>query len=238
MGGFADEDDAIAGKAVGGLHGEREYAAAGFDGHSPEQRVRASLGLGRKLGIVHRRKFGTSLRRDHADQTRAPAGKRHQREWALLGVEFSRRVVVRLGMGKIERERRLRISAAASRDPGSRTAHRARAIGADRELHSRLAAGMLDGDTRSITFDHQCRRCDRRHSKRSGARLQGREQVTVLDIVAESLAIDFGGAERDLGRAQQPPGVIDDAQLFQRCGVMRAGLPDTQSVERGHRIRQ
>ena len=161
MRGFADKHNPIAGKAVGSLHRKRKYATSGFDGHGSEQRMRAALDFGGQRRVVHGRKFGAMRRRNHADQARPAAGKRNQREWTLLGVEFSRRIVVRPRMRKIERERGLRISVPPRHDPGSCPTHRARTIRADRKLHPRFAVGMSDGDGRGLAFDHQRRRRNR-----------------------------------------------------------------------------
>src|SRR5215469_631629 len=143
MRGFADKHNPIAGKSLGGLYSKRKYATSRFDDHRPQQRMIAAL------------------RGDHADQARSAAGQRHQREWTFLGMEFSRRILVRPRMRKIERERGLRVSATPRHDPGRSPAHRARTVGSDRKLYTRLAVGIPDGDARSRALDRQRRRGNR-----------------------------------------------------------------------------
>ena len=138
-------------------------------------------------------------------------------------------------MRKIKRKRGLRISAVPRCDSGSRPAHRARTVGANRKLYPRFAVGMPDGDTHGVAFDCQRRRRDRSQPKGCGARLQRRDEVTVLDIVAERIAIDFRGGEQNLRRAKKPRRIVDDAQFLQWCGLPCAALPGAQSVERRRR---
>src|SRR5262249_16006347 len=103
MRGFADKHYAVATKTLGGLPRKRKYATSSFDGDGSEQRVSAALDFSGQSQIVHGRKLFAVVRRDHADQARTVAGERDQREWTFLGMKFSRRIVVRPRMRKIER---------------------------------------------------------------------------------------------------------------------------------------
>ena len=198
----------------------------------------AALDLGRECRIVHRRKIGAMRRRRDADQARTAPRKRNQCERTFLGVEFGRRLVVCPRMRQIECERGLRIGAATRADPGSRPTHRVCPVGADRKPHPRNTVRMPDRDCRRIAFDRERRRRDRIHIKRSGARLQRRNKMPILDVVAECFAINFGGGEHDLGGPDEPLRIVDDAQFFQWRGFPRAVLPEPQRVERRHRASQ
>jgi hypothetical protein len=62
--------------------------------------------------------------------------------------------------------------------------------------------------------------------------------MAVLDIVAERVEPDLRGRESDFGRADEPLGVIDDADRLERRGVREARRPNAQRGERGHRAGQ
>ena len=62
--------------------------------------------------------------------------------------------------------------------------------------------------------------------------------MTVLDTVAERAEPDLRGRENDLGRANEPSGVIDNADSLERRGVRDARRPDAQSGEGGDRPRE
>ena len=51
----------------------------------------------------------------------------------------------------------------------------------------------------------------RRCGKAARALFERRDQMPVLDIVAEGVEADFAGLELDLRRAPQPAGVVDEA---------------------------
>ena len=174
----------------------------------------AALDLGRKLGIVHRRKLGGARRIEHADQARTPAGQGNQRERAALGMEFGRCVVVRPGVGEIERQRRLRIAPPPRGDAGGGAAERARPS-APTTSRTRASPSACSIVTPSASrFDRERRRGNARQFQFGGARFERRQQMAVLDIVAERLEPDFGGVEKNFRRAKEPPGVVDDAKIF------------------------
>ena len=75
----------------------------------------------------------------------------------------------------------------------------------------------------------------RSEGKRSGALLERRDQMAVLDIVAEGVEIDFVGREFHFRRAPQPAGVVDDAHDPQRRRLRRAERPDAERLQRGDR---
>ena len=149
--------------------------------------------------VVHRRNLGRAGRFEHADQARTPAGQGNERERAALGVEFGRCVVVRPGVGEIERQRRLRIASPLRGNAGGGAGQRPRAVGADHEPHARLAAGMFDGDASRIGFDRKRRRGDARQLQRGGSGFERRQQMAVLDVVTERVEPDFGGVEKTSG---------------------------------------
>src|SRR5687768_5346430 len=104
-------------------------------------------------------------------------------------MEFGRRVVVRPGVMQVERHRDLIVCRAIGFDAGGGAAERAPAIGADRELRRNAAAGPeTDSDAIRAGFDGAGFILDAlERGKRSGARVECGEQMTVLDIVAEGL---------------------------------------------------
>ena len=79
---------------------------------------------------------------------------------------------------------------------------------------------------------------ERERAERPGACLERGEQEPVLDIVAEGVEPDLGGGEMNLGRAQQPAGIVDDAHDAQRRRLVAAVLPDAQRIERRDRACQ
>ena len=62
--------------------------------------------------------------------------------------------------------------------------------------------------------------------------------MPVLDIVPEGCKPDLAGFEPRLGCAQEPHGVIDDAQRPQRRGAIGKSGPNAERLERGHRARK
>ena len=94
---------------------------------------------------------------------------------------------------------------------------------------------MLDGDAAAVASIGERRRRDTRQVQRSGARFERRDQMPVLDIVAEGFETDLGGVKQHFGRADQPPRVVDDADFAQRRGVRQARLPHAERLKRRHR---
>src|SRR5262249_22518037 len=121
---LADEGDARGGKLFGALHREREYAAPRLDRPLSEDRVGAAVdrfrqNVGRERGEAFR-----LVRLDHADEARTIARQRHDRERPSLGVELGRYAAMRTRVGKVERQRGLRIGEAVGADAGSGAAER------------------------------------------------------------------------------------------------------------------
>ncbi len=71
-----------------------------------------------------------------------------------------------------------------------------------------------------------------------GAGFERGEQMSVLDVVSERIEPDLGRVEKDFGRAEQPLGIIDDAKLFQRRGMLQASLPRAKRFQCGDRTRK
>ena len=71
--------------------------------------------------------------------------------------------------------------------------------------------------------------------QRRRARLERGDEMPVLDVVAEGIEPDFGGGKQDLRRANEPPGVVDEADFAQRRGVRHAGRPYAERFQRRDR---
>ena len=71
-----------------------------------------------------------------------------------------------------------------------------------------------------------------------GAQLERRDQMAVLDVVAEGVEIDFARLEFHLRRPPQPAGVVDDAHGPQRRRLRRAQRPHAERRQRGDRPRE
>ena len=138
-------------------------------------------------------------------------------------------------MREIERQRRLRISAAFRADAGRGAAERALSVGADHKPHARRAVIELDGDARGIAIDGDGRPADARDLQLRRARIKRREQMPVLDIVAEGVEADVRGGEGDFRRAKEPLRVVDDADGNERRGMRQAVLPYAERRQRGDR---
>ena len=102
----------------------------------------------------------------------------------------------------------------------SSTAMPAASRQSERRPSAPITSGALNvSPLLSVTRDRVVARLDAAHlvldhaqaGERAGALLERRDQMTVLDIVAEGVEIDFVGREFHLRRAPQPPGVVDDA---------------------------
>ena len=202
--------------------------------------MRGALDLRRQLGVVERGD-GVGLRRiEHPDQARAQARQRHQRERPARRVEFGRGVAMRPRVLEADGERDLRVVAFVDRDAGGGAAERAAAVGGDQQRRAQCAAALerhrdrivARRDAAHLVLDHA------QVGERAGALLQRRDQMEVLDIVAEGVEIDFVGREFHFRRAPQPPGVVDDAHDLERRGLRRAQRPHAQRLQRGDRARE
>ncbi len=137
-------------------------------------------------------------------------------------------------MGEIERERSLRIKPPLRGNSGSTARERTRTVGADHKRNPNAAASMIDGDARGVGRYRQSGRGDAWQSQRRGAGFECGQQVPVFDVVAEGLEPDLRGIERNLRCAEQPPGVVDDAQSFKRRSVGQARRPHAQRCQGGN----
>ena len=122
---------------------------------------------------------------------------------------------------EVERQRRLRVGASVAADSRGGAADRALPVGADREPHASRAAIERDGNARRIAGHRRRRGGDVRQLQLLAPCIEGGAEMTVLDIVAESVETDLRGGENDLGRANEPSGVIDNADRLERRGVSR-----------------
>ena len=180
----------------------------------------AALDLGRERARIERAEMLGLGGIDHADQARPQAGQGNQRERAGLGVELGRDAVVRPRMAEIERQRDLRIVAPLGLDAGGGAAERLAPVGADDEPRGeRRAAVERDRDIAVARLDRRGGGRDPPQVRqRGGAAVERRDQVPVLDIVAEGFEPDLGRLERDLGRADQP-------RRYRRSAGSRSAAP-------------
>ena len=237
MRGFADQHDAARRKRLGGLGAEREHPAPGLHRDLAEDRMRAPFELGRERIVIERREPLGLRRLDHADDARTRARQRHQRERSAFGVELGRDVTMRPVMPDVEGERRLRIAAARRFDPGRGAAQRIGAVGADDEpRRDQIAVVEPDDDAILGGLDRGRARIDAPQGRKGGrAALQRGDQMPVLDVVAECRKPDLARREGHLRRADQPRGVVDQADRRKRRRLRGAERPDAQCVERGDR---
>ena len=172
----------------------------------------------RERGRVERAETLGLGRIDHADEARAQAGQGHQRERAALGVELGRDAVVRPRVAEIEGERRLRIARAARsrcrRRRGRATcARRRRPRAAPRSLRRRRAGPSRRH--RPARPPSTAAAMRRRRGSAAARAVERRDQMAVLDIVAERL-------EPDLGRLEQSPRARGSAAACRRSGGSRS----------------
>ena len=138
-------------------------------------------------------------------------------------------------MGEIKRQRRLRISSPPRANPCGGPAQRAGSIGADRELNSYRAAGMVDGNAAGLV-SHRQRRCDNSlQTDDGGAGFERRDQVAILYVVAEGIEPDLRRRERNFGRAEEPARIVHQADFLKRRGLGSASLPNTERFQRRNR---
>ena len=79
----------------------------------------------------------------------------------------------------------------------------------------------------------------RSDGQRARARFERREQMPVLDIVAERVEADLGCGETHLRRADQPRRSSSTIRMTRSGAACRgAAGPDAERVERGHRAGQ
>ena len=113
------------------------------------------------------------------------------------------------------------------------------AVGRDgKPAAQRTAAGKIDGDAIVIGAHRVRLRVEVYERGRFGhAPPQRRDQMGVLDIPGKRLQPEFGGFEPHLRSAPEPAGIVDDAHDAQRRGIVAAGRPHPEGIERGHRRR-
>jgi hypothetical protein len=143
--------------------------------------------------------------------------------------------VVRAGVREIERQRGLRIGASPRADAGRRAAERALSVGADDKPDPYFAIGMCNRCTGVVDFHRERRSRNTRQVERDGMRIERREKMPVLDIVAECRQIDFGGIEHRLRRTNEPR-VSSMMRIFlKRRGQRQARFPHAEGFERRYR---
>src|ERR1044072_7479543 len=127
-------------------------------------------------------------------------------------------------MRQIEGQRRLGVLAPLSLDARRLAAKRVASIGADdAPCIERASVSKLDRNAITLWFDGRHRGGNT--PKAGGfcrALLERRDEMPVLDIVAEALKSDLGGLEYHLRRAQQAGRVVDDADGLERRGLRAA----------------
>ena len=197
----------------------------------------ALLDFRRQFGVVERGDGLGFARIEHPDQARTLTRQRHQGERPARRVEFRRSIVMRPAVGEANGERDLPVAALVDADAGGLTAERAPAIGADDqrrtervatlERHHHFVSSGIDAD--DLVVDHA------QYREALRFLLERRDQMAVLDIVAEGFEPDLAGVELHLGRAPQPAGIVDNAYDAERGGLRFAQRPDAEGIERGDR---
>ncbi len=124
----------------------------------------------------------------------------------------------------------LLVFALVNRDTGGVTAERVAPVGADDERRvQRIAALERHGHGVVARRDAEHFVLDQAQvGERAGALLERRDQMTILDVVAERLEIDLVGRELHLRCAPQPSGVVDDAHHPHRRRLRLAQFPHAE----------
>jgi hypothetical protein len=138
-------------------------------------------------------------------------------------------------VGEIERQRRLRIKALRGFDAGGGAAQRAPAVGADDQAHARLTINVLDRHAGGIGRNRNRRTSDTRKLQFHRSCLERSDEMPVLDVVAESVEVDLGGGKQNFRGANEPLGVVDEADFTQQRGVRHAGRPHAERFQRRDR---
>jgi hypothetical protein len=138
-------------------------------------------------------------------------------------------------MREVQRQRALRIVAMVGSDAGGGAADRFASVRADRKARAHGAVVETDRDAGVVRLDRHNDANDAPELRQGrGAALERGNEMAVLDIVAEGFKTDLGRFEQHLGRAQEPGGVVDQADRGQRRGMAPAQWPDLQRLERRH----
>ena len=202
--------------------------------------MRGALDFGRERGVVERLDRVGLRWIEHPHQARAQTRQRHQSERTARRMEFGRGVMMRAGMRQAGGDRHLLVLPFVDRDAGGGAAQRAAAVGGDHQRRAQLKpaperhrdAVVARCDAAHLVLDHAQR------GQRGGALLQRRDQMEILDIVAEDIEVDFVRLEFHFRRAPQPPGVVDDAHHPHRRCLRRAERPDAERLQGGDRARE
>ena len=99
-------------------------------------------------------------------------------------------------------------------DAGGVAAERMPPVGADDQRRVQRLAALerhRDGVFRRGATPRTSSSIMRSPDERAGALFERRDQMAVLDIVAEGIEFDFPGGEFHFRRAPQPAGVVDNA---------------------------
>lgn len=165
------------------------------------------------------------------------ARQRHQGEGSRPGVELRGDVAVRARVGQDRGDGALRVGPVAYADAAGGPQRRARPVGShhepgldgvpvrQRDARRRLAghgAGGVRLDQGEVVL-------------RPGAGAQALHQAGALDVPAEGVEADLGGAELRRRRPEQAAGVVDDLQRAERARVRRHRLPGAERLQEAHR---
>ena len=161
---------------------------------------------------------------EHADQARALTRQRNKRERTRLDMKFRRNVSVRPRVSKIERQRSLRIRAPMTPDASGCAAERVLAVSADHQPSAHDSVGETDRSAVVIRRDRERGGPHAWNVQAGGAALERSHQVTVFDIVAESIQADFRRGEMNFRCAPEAARVVDDADCSERRRVCSARI--------------
>jgi hypothetical protein len=152
-------------------------------------------------------------------------------------VELRGDVAVRARVGQDRGDGALRVGPVAHADAAGGPQRRARPVGShhepgldgvpvrQRDARRRLAghgAGGVRLDQGEVVL-------------RPGAGAQALHQAGALDVPAEGVEADLGGAELRRRRPEQAAGVVDDLQRAERARVRRHRLPGAEGLQEPHR---
>jgi hypothetical protein len=138
-------------------------------------------------------------------------------------------------MPQAKGESNLRVAALIDCNAGRLTGHRFAAVGANNEQRAQCVAALelnacgvvgARRDSHDLVFDKP------EFGQRTCALFQRSDQMSVFDIVTESIQVDFMRRKFHLRRAPKPLGIVDDAHDFERRCMGRARLPDAKCLER------
>src|SRR5215467_12690327 len=138
-------------------------------------------------------------------------------------------------MSQTNRQCNLRIVSLVHCDTRRFPAHRVATVGTDNELCLQCTvAAKQDGGAVAIRRDPGYRVLDEPElGQGANTLLERNDQMTILDVVAKGVQVNFSCAEFNLRCAPQPAGIVYNAHHFEGRSLRGAGLPDPKCLKRG-----